>query len=105
MTDAWSEHPEARTELLDAADSLHDARTGLGDELIDRVERAIQDVLEMPHSWPPVAYWSEEPKLHSRAVKPFRYHVIYYVTNDAVRVIAYAHERREPGYWRHRVLD
>lgn len=103
MTNTWSEHPEARAELLAAAAFLHDAHAGLGDELIDRVERAIEDVQAMPHTWPPVPFWSGEPRLRSRSVKPFRYHVVYYVVDDVIRVIAYSHESQEPGYWRHRI--
>lgn len=103
MTESWGEHDEARTELLEAATYLDDRHAGLGDELIDRVERTIEDILAMPQAWPPVPYWDEEPRLRSRVVRPFRYHVVYYVAADGVHVIAYAHESQEPGYWRHRV--
>jgi len=105
VTATWSEHPEARAEFLDAVAYLADRHLGLVDELIDRVESAIEDVVEMPASWPPVPYWDEEPRLRSRAVKPFRYHIVYYVVADAVRVIAYAHESQEPGYWQRRLGD
>src|SRR5699024_388829 len=54
VTATWSEHPEARAEFLDAVAYLADRHLGLADELIDRVESAIEDVVEMPASWPPV---------------------------------------------------
>jgi hypothetical protein len=50
-----------------------------------------------------VPYWNREPIIYWRAIKPFRMHVVYYVSADEVRVIAYAHEAREPGYWAHRI--
>lgn len=37
------------------------------------------------------------------AVRRFSYHVIYVETADAVRVLALAHDRRRPGYWRDRL--
>jgi hypothetical protein len=48
-------------------------------------------------------YWDDDPPLCNRAVRPFRHRIIYYVAADTVRIIAYAHESREPGYWAHRV--
>ena len=49
--------------------------------------------------------WDGEPILYSRGVKTFPYRIVYYVRGDQVRIIAYAHERRRPGYWGHRVAD
>jgi len=99
-TRAWSEHPEARDELLAEADRLP---PDVADLLIDHTEAAVQDVLDSPQAWPKVPYWVEPPVLRRRAVKPFRIRVVYRVVNDEVRVIAYAHEAREPGYWLQRV--
>lgn len=48
MIPTWSEHPAAREELLGAAAYLDERRAGLGDEFIDRVAKAIADVLAMP---------------------------------------------------------
>ena len=96
----WSEHPQAREELLAEADRLP---PDIADRLIDHAESAIEDILAGPESWPSVPYWDEPPLLRWRTVRPFRIHVVYYVTGSEVRVVAYAHEAREPGYWRHRL--
>jgi hypothetical protein len=29
--------------------------------------------------------------------------VLYYLTDTSVVIVAYAHARRKPGYWRHRI--
>jgi plasmid stabilization system protein ParE len=100
--DTWREHPEARAELLAQAECLP---VEVGERLIDNAENAVEDVLDAPHSWPKVRYWVEPPTLRRRTLKPFRITVVYYVANEEVRVIAYAHEAREPGYWRHRIND
>lgn len=37
------------------------------------------------------------------AVSGFPYSVIYAESDDEIRVYAFAHHRRRPGYWRHRL--
>jgi hypothetical protein len=36
-------------------------------------------------------------------VKRFPYHVIYLETETAIRVLAAAHDKHRPGYWRTRL--
>jgi toxin ParE1/3/4 len=96
------EHPEARAEYLDAVSYYEGLRAGLGAELIDRFEEAIADIRNDPQSWPVYPDWHGEPVLRSRSVKTFRYRIVYYVRDETVRVIAYAHTSREPGYWKAR---
>lgn len=96
----WSEHPEAREELLAESDRLP---PDIAEKLIEHTEAAIHDILGSPNAWPIVHYWDELPVLRWRIVKPFRVRVVYYVVDGEVRVIAYAHEAREPGYWRRRI--
>ncbi len=38
-------------------------------------------------------------------VERFHYDVIYIVRDDEVLVVAVAHQRRKPGYWRRRLTD
>lgn len=33
------------------------------------------------------------------------YGVVYYATDSEIVIVAYAHEKRRPGYWKHRVED
>lgn len=99
----WSEHPEARAELLGAAEYLDERRAGLGNELIDRVETAIEDILAMPEAWPLVSSPDGQLQLRSRVIRPFRYRIVYYIAAAGIRVVAYAHESQEPGYWRKRL--
>ncbi|SJM60896.1 hypothetical protein [Gulosibacter sp. 10] len=39
----------------------------------------------------------------SRSVRVFPYRVLYYFTDTGVMIVAYAHHRHGPGYWRHRL--
>ena len=97
------EHPEARDEYLDAVEYLDSRSEGLGDRFVDHVELALADIVEDPTGWMKVPWWDEPPTLRWRSVGPFRTHVVYRLVGDEVHVIAYAHEAREPGYWRHRL--
>lgn len=103
MTRTWVEHPQARTELIDTALYLDTQHPGLGDDLLTSVERAAEAVLDSPASWPPLPYWDGATQLRSKAISPFRLQLIYFMRGSSVRVVAYAHESREPGYWAHRL--
>jgi hypothetical protein len=45
---------EARREFDDARDWYESRRTGFGDEFSDRVNDALDQILESPESWPVV---------------------------------------------------
>ena len=45
-----------------------------------------------------------EPDIRSIKVKRFPYRVVYVVVDDAIDVIAVAHAKRRPDYWRRRML-
>lgn len=103
MTPRYTEHPEATDELLDAIRYYHGVCLGFGDDLADNVRAAVQEILDSPAAWPPIPEWDEEPLLRGRKVGVYPYRVVYYVRRGEVIVIAYAHEKRRPGYWQHRV--
>jgi hypothetical protein len=44
-----------------------------------------------------------EPDIRSTKVKRFPYRVVYVVVDDSIDVIAVAHAKRRPGYWRRRL--
>lgn len=104
MTPRYSEHPEATDERLDAIRYYYGEQAGLGDDLADKFRAAIHDIVDSPDFWPRIADWDEEPPLRTRKVSVYPYRVVYYVRQGEVIVIAYAHERRRPGYWQHRVM-
>ena len=103
MTLGYSEHPEATDELLDAIRYYHGVRAGLGDDLARTARVALQEILDAPDAWPRTPGWDEEPLLRGRKVGVYPYRVVYYVRQGEVVGIAYAHEKRRPGYWQHRV--
>ncbi len=89
--------PPALAELQDAADHYAShGGLGLGHEFITEFERIINLILTNPRLGAPMR--GARRYFMSR----FPYAVIYQVTVDELRVIAIAHQRRRPGYWRGR---
>ena len=98
----WSEHPDGGAILLAAAALL---TTEVASLLIDAAQRAVEDVLARPDAWPALATAETNATIRRRTIRPFRMGVVYVVADQRVRVLAYAHERREPGYWASRIED
>jgi len=91
-------HPKASEELATSSDFYETRVVGLGDEFLNEVERIVQ-VLE------------DTPMLGIELVTPFRravlrrfpFSLIYAVQNNSLGVVAVAHQRLKPGYWKERV--
>lgn len=96
-------HPEAASELLEAARWYEAQQQHLGDDFMAEVENAVLDVFDWPRAAPVFPGWDEEPSVRSRSVRVFPYRVLYYLTEASVVIVAYAHTRRRPRYWEHRL--
>lgn len=96
MTLPQREHPEARAELRAAANWYDDPETG--QELLDATREARRDIAAMPEAWPPVGDWEREPRLRRKSVVGFPYGMVYFLTSEEIVIVAYAHEKRRPGY-------
>ncbi|MBX3103776.1 MAG: type II toxin-antitoxin system RelE/ParE family toxin [Microbacteriaceae bacterium] len=97
------EHPEARAELRATAIWYDDQRPYLGEDFYDAIDATIQHVLDWPLSSPVFPDWDELPVIRSASVSVFPCRVIYYLTETSVVIVAYAHNRRKPGYWQNRL--
>lgn len=103
MTLAQQEHPEAVAEF-DAAVRWYEAQEpGIGVALIDRARQVRDDIADWPNAAPAFTTADDETVIRSRVVRGYPYRVVYAVEPDAILILAYAHERREPGYWLHRL--
>lgn len=103
MTLRPREHPEAHQELLAAAQWYDDQRLGLGHGLLEAVDTALGNILKWPLAAAPLSRPHRDPIVRSASVPDFPYRIIYFVTRDELVLIAYAHERRKPGYWKRRL--
>ena len=91
-------HPEARDEFIAAADYYNAAVPGLGDRFLLAVQRTTDMVLRHPTAGTP-----RSANARRRLGTGFPYDVVYQVRGDLVEVLAMAHQRRRPNYWRRRL--
>lgn len=62
------------------------------------LDHAIQQVTDAPEQWPQYLARTR------RYVFPtYPYSLIYFVEDDVINVVAVAHDKKRPGYWRKRL--
>lgn len=89
---------EAEQELLEAVGYYESKCPGLGMDFLSEVESGLDMVGSLPTLWP-----LREDGTRRYLVHRFPYLVIYLHHEDHVWIIAFAHCKRKPGYWRERV--
>ncbi len=103
MTLGFDFHPEARAELFADGDWYDEREFGLGERFEVAVRVAIDSAVDSPDAWAVWPGWKGEPVVRSKGVRDFPYRVVYFVQGDLLRIVAVAHAKRRPGYWRKRV--
>ncbi len=96
-------HPEAALELAEAAEWYEAERADLGGDFLSEVGVTERRVLDWPEAAPVFPGWDELPVVRSASVRVFPYRVVYYLTEASMVIVAYAHHRRRPKYWQHRL--
>ncbi|MBM2805486.1 MAG: hypothetical protein HW419_3379 [Deltaproteobacteria bacterium] len=91
-------HPEAESELIEAAAYYELQVPGLGERFEAEVRRATDLLLEQPEIGAPA-----DPVLRKFVLSRFPFILFYSVTSDILRIEVVAHQSRRPGYWRSRV--
>jgi toxin ParE1/3/4 len=91
-------HGAARRELRRAVEYYEERVPGLGSELLEEVERAVHEIASSPEAGSP--YLANTRRV---LVRRFPYRVVYRVRPEEIVVLAVAHQRRRPGYWRGRL--
>lgn len=72
---------------------------GRGVRFVTAVDAALTQIAVAPLRFA-ILY---EPDIRSAKVKRFPYRVVYLVVEDVIDVIAVAHAKRRPTYWRRRL--
>lgn len=90
--------PGATEEMNEAANYYESQASGLGTDYLSEVERAVASISESPMTWPKI-----ERELRRRLVQRFPFGILYYIESDEIVIVAVAHLRRRPGYWKKRI--
>ena len=96
---------EAAAELREAAKWYERRRFGLGDELLAAIDDALAFIARWPQAGTPVPDVPPGLPFRRAPVRRFPYHVVYLEVSGAIRILAFAHDKRSPGYWLTRIVQ
>jgi plasmid stabilization system protein ParE len=97
--------PEASAELAEAALWYEGHRPGLGAEFLGAVDATTEFIARFPEAGVRVPNIPKDLPVRRAAVRRVPFHVVYVDFPEVVRVLAVAHDRRSPGYWRTRTWE
>ena len=90
-------HPAALAEGEEAAASYAERDPRIAVRFAEELETALNRIAEAPHRWPVYLHGTRRVRL-----TPFPYLVAYREEPSRILVVAIAHAKRKPGYWRKR---
>lgn len=97
--------PAAADEFDDAADHYDARRPGLSADLVADLKKTLEAVETRPLSFPRLLDVPDELRIRRALLHRFPFAVVFLELPDGrLRVIAFAHARRRPGYWLSRVV-
>jgi hypothetical protein len=97
-------HPAARAETRAAVLWYEGQREGLGWEFLWTVDDTIQRVAGRRIPSQPSDYADLDPALRRTILDRFPSTIYFLEEKDALIIIAVAHQKRRPGYWRRRSI-
>lgn len=90
--------PAALKELHRAAENYDKEAPDLGDDFVDEVERMLRNLVERPELGASGLYGTRRIPL-----RRYPYNLVYRVREEIITIVAVAHHRRRPDYWRKRL--
>jgi plasmid stabilization system protein ParE len=88
----------AEDELAEALDHYNGITAGLGDRFLGEVREAVRLIEEFPRNSPVIGR-----EVRRKVVFEFPYSLFYVVAPEEVLILAVAHQKRRPLYWKHRI--
>jgi toxin ParE1/3/4 len=93
-------HPDAESELIEAARYYESCIPTLGLQFLDEADRAASSILKSPERWKII-----EQDIRSYLMPRFPYAVYYRLYSDHLHILAFKHHSRHPDYWRYRISE
>jgi plasmid stabilization system protein ParE len=90
-------HPEAIEDAEGAARWYHERSPRAAARFVEEVNQVVEKILAAPQRWPGGVHGTRRAKLPC-----FPFTVVYREAGDTIQVLAIAHGRRRPGYWKKR---
>jgi len=95
------EHPDATAERDAAAEWYEDQVPGLGLAFYSAIDGCVASISENPK------LFAQKTNGVRKCLLPlvFPYSIYYVERADDIVILAYAHQRRRPNYWKKRLVD
>ncbi len=90
-------HPDAVVEAQAAKAWYGDRSAIAADAFVAELDHAVAQITEAPNRWPRYIAGTRRYLLHR-----FPFSVVYRESGSTIQIVAVAHGRRKPGYWRPR---
>ena len=90
-------HEVAEIEINEASDFYDLESPGLGTVFINEIQENFEKILEFPEASELI-----RDRVRKKTLIKFPYSLIYSVRKDEIRILAVAHQKRRPFYWRRR---
>jgi plasmid stabilization system protein ParE len=90
-------HPEAWDDYFQASAWYHSQDPSASLRFEAAVDGALEEIGQRPLAWPLI-----DRRTRQRVLTDFPFSILYRVETDTVNVLAIAHAKRRPGYWRKR---
>ena len=91
-------HPEARKDLRDAIRWYRSRSPSISAEFRVTVSGAIRHIVKAPQRWPEYLHGTRRLVMHR-----FPFSIVYLDDGNEVSIVAVAHSKRKPGYWKSRL--
>lgn len=92
--------PEAENDMIISAQFYNDRENNLGNDFLNEIEAGINKIKINPKRWNFIAD-SIQKYLMKRF--PFTIYYEYFEREELVVIIAFAHHKRNPNYWKSRI--
>jgi len=93
-------HPEADAEFEEAVQFYKTRGHDLAGRFAGEIKAAIRKIVGSPERWRKI-----EEDLRRCSLRVFPYAILYTIEKDHLLIIAIAHAKRRPGYWRRRLTQ
>ena len=90
---------EAEEEMNVSSQYYNQPASGLGLDFLVEIEKSLSFIEESPERWP---IYDEDIRKYNTRRFPFSIYYAYEKDEDKIIIIAVAHQKRKPGYWKQR---
>jgi toxin ParE1/3/4 len=90
-------HPEALKEVEAARDWYAERSLVASRVFVSELIHSVEKVIENPEMWP-----LYQKGIHRYIFQRFPFSLIYRIHHEKIQIIAVAHAKRRPGYWKDR---